>query len=101
MENIKFIYADTQRTFDTEDTIRLDTHGTKMDLEKYGIVFEESKNYWFYRDDMENDPLIFTAKVSFNPQLGVWTGKIDSSTLTHLSKSTFGKTYSSEYVEGK
>lgn len=100
MNNIKFIYADLQRSHVTENEIRLDTFGTQQDLKRHGIVFREGETYWFWRDDEINDPLIFSAKVRFDKDLEKWIANVDPTTIKHLSESQFAGEYSPEDIEG-
>lgn len=100
-KNIKFIYGDLQRSFNKENEIRLDTFGTRQDLERYGIEFEAGKCYWFWRDSEEGDPLIFSAKVKYDKDLSKWIAEIDISTIKHLSESEFAKDYTAKEIEGK
>jgi hypothetical protein len=76
VQKVRFIYADLQRTHNRENEILLNTNGTKEDLKRYGIELEGGKDYWFWRDDKEDDPLIFSGKV-----------KLDGETKTGLQKS--------------
>lgn len=100
-KNIKFIYGDLQRSYDKENEIRLDTFGTHQDLKRHGIEFEAGKRYWFWRDDEENDPLIFSAKVRYDKDLSKWIAEIDTLTIKHLSESEFAKDYTAKEIEGR
>src|SRR5437016_4971746 len=98
---IRFIYADLMRTHNSKDEIRLDTYGTSSDLERYHIKFMEGSSYWFWSDDLEENPFIFQAKVYFNKGLKIWIGKINLKTLNHLSESEFRGIYNVKDITNK
>lgn len=85
-KNTKYIYADLMKVHQSEEEILLNTVGTKKDLEEHGINFEEGKEYWFWTDDKENDPLIFSGIVRFDLASKEWIAKIDLQAIKHLSE---------------
>lgn len=100
MKNIKFIYADLQRSHVNKEEILLDTYGTQQDLKRHGITFKEGETYWFWRDDEVNNPIIFSAKVRFDKNIKKWIANVDLSTIKHLSESQFVDEYSANDIEG-
>jgi hypothetical protein len=100
MEKIKFIYGDLMRNYN-ENSIILDTQGTIEDLNKFNIELIEGAKYWFYVDDIENDPLIYRALVKFDQKIKKWIGIIESDSIKNLSKSDFAKEYTAAEIEGK
>lgn len=95
----KFIYADPMKDHN-ENEIVLNTIGTKKDLEKYGISFEENGTYWFWVDNEEGDPLVFSGVVRFDKDLNEWVAKIDRNHIQPLSKSEFVGIYTGREIEG-
>lgn len=92
MNKIQLIYADLQRTHRDQNVIRLDTIGTRNDLEKHGLTLREGETYWFWRDDEIDDPLIFSGIAKFDVGSQQWLAAIDPMSITHLSQSEFAKT---------
>jgi hypothetical protein len=71
------------------DAILLDTYGTQQDLQKYGIEFEEGKQYLFWKDDLEDNPLVFTGTVNFDSQIQKWIAVVDDASIKNLSETPF------------
>jgi hypothetical protein len=101
VQKVRFIYADLQRTHNRENEIFLNTNGTKEDLKRYGIELEGGKDYWFWRDDKEDDPLIFSGKVKLDGETKNWIAEIDTASVKNLSQSSFKDSYSVTDVIGK
>ncbi len=99
MEKIKFIYADLQKTGDKENSILLTTIGTKKDLEKHEVKFEEGETYWFWRDNEIDNPLVFPAKVRFNKDLNAWIADYDPNSIKEFLDSEFANQYSPKDIE--
>lgn len=101
MTKVKFIYADLQKPGDKENTIALTSQGTFQDLKRHGLEFSEGHDYWFWRDNIQDDPLIFKGKVSFNKMLNAWIVDFDPTSVKPLSKSGFAGEHSFRDITGE
>lgn len=88
MPDIPKIYADFHKV-DENGRLILICIGTKSDIEKYGVEFQDGMVITFYCDDADDDgnpdDLLADGIVSYDVEKYYWTATIDWNTVRHTS----------------
>jgi hypothetical protein len=83
------IYADFHN-LDDQNRIRLNTVGTREDLDMAGLEFSEGLLISLYADDADDDghpdDLLAEGTVEFNADEKCWVAAVDWKGLTHASE---------------
>ena len=83
------IYADFQN-LDDQNRIRLDSIGTREDLDRSGLDLREGLRISLYTDDADDegnpDDLLAEGTVEFNAEEQCWVVAVDWNRLTHASE---------------
>lgn len=82
------VYADFQN-LDEANRIRLNTLGTRKDLEREGVELREGLRLTLYTDDADDqgrpDNLLVDGVVEFNDEEQTWVAAVDWQQLRHAS----------------
>jgi hypothetical protein len=83
-----FVYADFHN-LDDDNRLVLDSAGTKADLQRLGLVWQDGLAVTFYMDDADengsSDPILVDAVVRFDTGNQRWVADANWSSVRHAS----------------